>query len=401
MEGRSKGTSEPPAKADPNAKKRFKTKRPRPQASTLADSLKEKVNPHIPVLKPGNVAELLTFKARLADHLRAEFTFNGNILATNAYYTGEETLSYVRTAHRRMVELGKPKQAPAHRPRTRSTQDTSNEPVEDLQQDATTEDDEDLHEDEEEEDQLTDQGTDAVLEELDELIRTMPEKTQSKLLEAQASQAARMLLDNRLAAQQENVRIFALMLSKLSEASLASLRNHPTADLVIRAANDPLKLWKLVEITHMGTSANKESQLYQLVRAYQMCRQDFGESIHAYYEKFVELTSTMETYGCPMDPEPLRARHFLQQLDRSRYGRFLMDMQNMVSSGAIAGYPRTVNAAYKLAKERVEPPNSGNPRNRFNNPVAYATTADSLQTGGNNRGTEKGKKGGATQKGAK
>eukprot|EP01033_Poteriospumella_lacustris_P013471 gene13471-9640_t len=111
-----------------------------------------------------------------------------------------------------MVELGKPKPAPAHCRKTRSKQDTSIEPVEDLPQDATTEDDEDLQEDEEDE-ELTDQGTDAVLKELDELIRTMPEKAQSKLLEAQAYQAARMLLDNRLAAQQENVRIFALLLS--------------------------------------------------------------------------------------------------------------------------------------------------------------------------------------------
>eukprot|EP01033_Poteriospumella_lacustris_P014871 gene14871-10632_t len=38
---------------------------------------------------PGNVAELLTLKARLADHLRAEFTFNGNILVTHVYYTGK------------------------------------------------------------------------------------------------------------------------------------------------------------------------------------------------------------------------------------------------------------------------------------------------------------------------
>jgi hypothetical protein len=51
-------------------------------------------------LKPGNVAELLTLKALLADYLRAEFTFNGNILATHVCYTGDKTLSFVRTAHR-------------------------------------------------------------------------------------------------------------------------------------------------------------------------------------------------------------------------------------------------------------------------------------------------------------
>eukprot|EP01033_Poteriospumella_lacustris_P011515 gene11515-8199_t len=56
----------------------FRKKRPRANMLSSVDSLKERVNPHIPLLKPGNVAELLVFKARVSDHLRESFTLNGH-----------------------------------------------------------------------------------------------------------------------------------------------------------------------------------------------------------------------------------------------------------------------------------------------------------------------------------
>ena len=77
-------------------KRGFKRKKPRAAATAPADTLKEKVNAHIPMLKPGSISELVTFKARLMDHLRAEFTFNGNMLSSACYYTGEDTLVMAR-----------------------------------------------------------------------------------------------------------------------------------------------------------------------------------------------------------------------------------------------------------------------------------------------------------------
>lgn len=57
---------------------------------------------------------------------------------------------------------------------------------------------------------------------------------------------------------------------------------------MIRDATDLLRPWKLIEIAHRRASANKESQLYQLLRAYLLCRHDIGESIHAYVRKCVD-----------------------------------------------------------------------------------------------------------------
>lgn len=86
-----------------------------------------------------------------------------------------------------------------------------------------------------------------------------------------------------------------------------------------------------------------------MVRSYQTKRMEAHESIHAFYERFTKVIHTLETYGCPLDPEHIQARHFLQQLDKVRYGRFLTDLQNLVSSAAIPAYPIT----QALAKERA------------------------------------------------
>lgn len=85
-----------------------------------------------------------------------------------------------------------------------------------------------------------------------------------------------------------------------------------------------------------------------------MVHQDNTESIHAYDERFIEHENTMVANGAPDDPEYLQVRHFLQQLDRSKYGKFLADLHTLVTSGDIPSYPRTLLAEYNLVKERVK-----------------------------------------------
>eukprot|EP01033_Poteriospumella_lacustris_P012287 gene12287-8788_t len=210
---------------------------------------------------------------------------------------------------------------------------------------------------------------------LDDILEGLPRRAKIKVLDTQLSQATRALLDKRLEAEQEKTRIFALIISKLSEASMSLLRNFKGTEAILLSANDPIRLWKTIEQSHLGGSANQETQAYQIIRTYQTIRQDVNESIHSYYERFIEVQDAMKSHGCSTDPEHLQARHFLQQLDRSKYGRFQTDLQNLVSSGAIPTYPRTVSAAYTLAKERTESPVSSYGHNRFTNPVVYNTTA--------------------------
>eukprot|EP01033_Poteriospumella_lacustris_P004483 gene4483-3202_t len=207
------------------------------------------------------------------------------------------------------------------------------------------------------------------------LLHSLPRESRIKVLDAQLTQGARALIQNRLDSETEKVKIFALLLSKLSESSMALLRNASDSESLLLQANDPINLWRAIEVTHMGGSSNRDTQAYQMLRTYQMIRQDPSESIHRYYERFTEITSTMETYGVPTDPYFLQARHFLQQLDRTKYGKFLTDLHNLVVSGALPGYPRSVLEAYNLAKERVEQ-TSTTVNNRFANPVVFSTVGD-------------------------
>lgn len=125
----------------------------------------------------------------------------------------------------------------------------------------------------------------------------------------------------------------------------------------------------------MGGSSNKETQLYLIVRACQTLRQEGSETPHAYYERFVEICTAMDSHGCISDPEHIRAKPFIHQLDRAQYGKLQSDLQNLVASGAIGSSPRTVAAAYALAKERVEPSNATLQGKRFSNLVVYSTTS--------------------------
>lgn len=85
-------------------------------------------------------------------------------------------------------------------------------------------------------------------------------------------------------------KIFALILSKMSEASIALVRNSSDAETMFLNANNPIRLWKTIEATHIGGSSSKDTQVYHMIRTYQMVRQDNTESVHAYYERSSKLS---------------------------------------------------------------------------------------------------------------
>lgn len=69
-----------------------------------------------------------------------------------------------------------------------------------------------------------------VFDELDELIEGLPEKSQNPRRSSDPSCEDA----SNLSPDQDKLKIFALIIAKLSEASLAALRNHPVADAMIR-----------------------------------------------------------------------------------------------------------------------------------------------------------------------
>lgn len=149
--------------------------------------------------------------------------------------------------------------------------------------------------------------------------------------------------------------------------------NAPEAETLLLEANNPLKLWTKIEMIHMGGSSSHNKHIYSILRANQTARQDTLKSIQTNYERFIQIVSTMESYGAPLDPPCLQARHFLHQLDRTKYVKFLTDLHNLVTSSALPSYPRSVAEAYNLAEEREEQtPVQAN--NRFFNPVVFSDT---------------------------
>lgn len=72
------------------------------------------------------------------------------------------------------------------------------------------------------------------MKELQEIIEDLPRCSKIKVLDTQLAQATRTLLNKRLEAAQERSQIFALILSKISEASMALLRNVLGVEQLIR-----------------------------------------------------------------------------------------------------------------------------------------------------------------------
>lgn len=159
-------------------------------------------------------------------------------------------------------------------------------------------------------------------------------------------------------------------MSKLSESSLALLRISSDSERLLMQANAPVALWSAIETTHLRGSSDENTQAYNIVRTYQSLRQDPNESIHRFFERFTELTNTMESYGAPTDPYYLQARHFLQSLDRSSMESFspicTIWSSQMPFLGTLLGIGHL---------QRVEP-NATTSTDRFTNPVVFSTIGD-------------------------
>jgi hypothetical protein len=66
------------------------------------------------------------------------------------------------------------------------------------------------------------------------------------------------------------------------------------------------KLLNKVTWVDQPTRKHKHTR-YQIIRTYQTIRQDVKESIHSYYERFIEVRDAMKSHDCSTDP-----RHVLQ-----------------------------------------------------------------------------------------
>lgn len=152
----------------------FRKKRPRANMLSSVDSLKERVNPHIPLLKPGNVAELLVFKARVSDHLRESFILNGNCLQS-LRYDGKEALTLLQAARTSVVRMDKARRATAA---PAEQQEEVDKEADEEQAVADDEDDGEGYEDDEHTlAGATEPLQDSQLEDLNQIISTLPERT--------------------------------------------------------------------------------------------------------------------------------------------------------------------------------------------------------------------------------
>lgn len=142
----------------------------------------------------------------------------------------------------------------------------------------------------------------------------------------------------------------------------------------IEEEKDPLALWlEMVNISMNGTAVadDAEKRIIDATRRFQTFRQQNRETVGEFYERFeveyeaflgsgarlvqVEIPVAMPEHDAELlhdeigrREEKQKALHFMNKLDRSRFGGMVDELQNAFDRGRNE-YPITLNAAYQMA----------------------------------------------------
>jgi hypothetical protein len=141
-----------------------------------------------------------------------------------------------------------------------------------------------------------------------------------------------------LIAKMDNNRdnMFAYMESKLSKESLDEVRRHKEYKQVKEDA-DPLGLWLMIKELHMVTTSSRVEAVVKRKawEEYAMCKQGVFESLVDYKARFDVKYESYVAQGNPEKSEEDRAMDFLEGLDKSRYGEFVVEIINDIAKGSM------------------------------------------------------------------
>lgn len=172
-------------------------------------------------------------------------------------------------------------------------------------------------------------------------------------------------------------KVFSLLWSLCTTAMRNQLKSFDNFS-IFNENKDALQLWLHIQHVSLAGSAVDQNSVKRKTDAhfrFNRFKQGKSESIGEFYERFqVEYEAfranggrfiEKETEAVMFDEdreriqqeleyetERMLAMHFLEKLDRTRYGRMMDELQNLYDRGAGDQYPVTLNAAYHMAINR-------------------------------------------------
>ena len=148
--------------------------------------------------------------------------------------------------------------------------------------------------------------------------------------------------------------MYAYIKSKLSDESDNKVRRHPKySDFNKNVC--PMGLWNAVKERHLVSTMSQDARIIKQAAGdeYSKLEQGAFESLIDFKRKFDLKYKTYMTLGNHPKDEEDQAIDFLNKLDTSRYGNFVVDYLNNIQFGAIAT-PKNVEEVFSKANSRLE-----------------------------------------------
>jgi len=174
--------------------------------------------------------------------------------------------------------------------------------------------------------------------------------------------------------------MYAYIMSKLSKESKDEVKRHENYDS-FSVTNDPLELWITIKELHSVATGSKVKGVIKCKawEEYALCKQGAFEDIRDYKEQFDNKYESYVAHGNPEKTEEDRAIDFLEGLDKSKYGEFVVEIINDIAKGSMKP-PKNVNEVFILANSRLVVRKSGG----LNVGASY-TTIEAANRGKQNR----------------
>ena len=148
--------------------------------------------------------------------------------------------------------------------------------------------------------------------------------------------------------------LYAFIKQTLSDESAAQVE---LADdwTEIRSSKDPLRLWKRIEVTHVGAGTVKHPLvLRDLRQQYRHLGQGPSESLSAFKRRYEDLRSRLRAVGDKEPEERDSAIELVHMLDDGRFWLLKSELENSVYTGT-SKYPATIAGVFELAAEYRAP----------------------------------------------
>ena len=148
--------------------------------------------------------------------------------------------------------------------------------------------------------------------------------------------------------------LYAYIRSKLSVESENEVKRHNDFENFSKEVC-PLGLWRAVKATHLVTTTSRDSRMikYNAAQEYGKLRQGAFQSLIDFKRQYDLKYKAYVTLGNDAKDETDQAINFLNALDRSRYGEFVVEYLNGISFGSIEA-PKNVEEVYDLANTRLQ-----------------------------------------------